>query len=193
MDFLRGNKQMKVIHHLSSIAWLSLSDFLLQHKGSEQFAEIQYIMNSLSSKIGKDEFVIENEQKKKRKMIGSTPFTSLHVTHWSNLKKFEPEKRNNTDVIVSVMICFGPTNTSSDNPRFYSPNKGSISLKHNYVYIHFQNIDGPFIIQGNPKNFWMFTFQVEQSVINKIKQASNENWFQDITVKLIRKCNTMNI
>ena len=193
MDFLRGNKQMKVIHHLSSIAWLSLSDFLLQHKGSEQFAEIQYIMNSLSSKIGRDEFVIENEQKKKRKMIGSTPFTSLHVTHWSNLKKFEPEKRNNTDVIVSVMICFGPTNTSSDNPRFYSPNKGSISLKHNYVYIHFQNIDGPFIIQGNPKNFWMFTFQVEQSVINKIKQASNENWFQDITVKSIQKCNTMNI
>ena len=68
-------------------------------------------------------------------MIGSTPFTSLHVTHWSNHKKFEPEKRNNTDIIVSVIICFGPKNTSLENPRFYLPNKGSILLKHKFSYI----------------------------------------------------------
>ena len=193
MQFLRGNKSMKVIHHLSSIAWLSLSEFCLQQKDSDYFSEIDYIMQALSSKISRKQFVIDNQQKRQRKMIGSTPFTSLHVTHWSNLKKFEPEKRNNVDVIVSVMICFGPNNTSLENPRFYSPIKGSISLKHNHVYIHFHNIDGHFVIQGNPKNFWMFTFQVEQSVIDGISRGNNETWFQDISIRSIRKCNFMNI
>ena len=92
MQFLRGNKSMKVIHHLSSIAWLSLSEFCLQQKDSDYFSEIDYIMKAVSSKISRKQFVIDNQQKKQRKMIGSTPFTSLHVTHWSNLKKFEPEK-----------------------------------------------------------------------------------------------------
>ena len=121
-------------------------------------------------------------------MIGNTPFTSLHISHWKNYKKCDDEKRDNMDVYVSVMLCFGPRNSSPENPRFYIPKKGSVPFKHNQVFIHFPQRDGPLHIKGNPKLFWLFTFQIERSVIQSILKLNENTWFQDITIRSIKKC-----
>ena len=84
-------------------------------------------------------------------MTGNTPFTSLHISHWKNYKKCDDEKRDNMDIFVSVMLCFGPRYTFPENPRFCILKKGSVRFKHNRVFIHFPQRDRPLHIKGNPK------------------------------------------
>ena len=91
------------------------------------------------------------------------------------------------------MLCFCPRNTSPDNPRFFIPKIGSVPFKHNRVFIRFPQRDWPLHIKGNPKLFWLFTFQVEPSLINLILKINGNNWFQDITITSIQKSRTMNI
>ena len=142
MNFLRGNRSSKIIHHLSSIAWFSLSEFCLQHQKLGHIHLVEYILTNLGSRIDGDKFIIEEKQKKNREMIGNTPFTSLHISYWKNRKKCEPEKRNNMDVLVNVMLCFGPKDVSPENPRFWLPQKGSVPFKHDQVFIHSPQRDG---------------------------------------------------
>ena len=61
-----------------------------------------------------------------------------------------------------------------------------------FLYIFNKEIDR-FILKGNPKLFWLFTFQVERSVISSILKLNEENWFQDITIMSIQKSRAMNI
>ena len=64
MNFLSGNKSSKVIHQLSSIAWLSLSELCLQHEDSGYLSEIEFVIKKLTVRIYLNQFVIAHEQKK---------------------------------------------------------------------------------------------------------------------------------
>ena len=193
MAFLRGNKNSKIIHHLSSIAWLSLSQFCVQHEKYGHLDIVEFVLTTLGTKLKGDDFIIEKDQKRNRRLIGSTPFTSLHITHWKNRKKFEALKRDNRDVLISVMLCFGPNEAYPENPRFSLPKKGGVPFRHNRVYIHFPQRDGELHILGNPKLFWLFTFQIDNSVRNYISNAKDDDWFQNVTVRTGRKFKATNI
>ena len=67
MNFPRGNMSSKFIHCLSSIAWLSLSEFCLQDEKSDHFAIFELSVSMLGEKIHANKFFIQNQQKKKRK------------------------------------------------------------------------------------------------------------------------------
>ena len=92
-------------------------------------------------------------------MIGNTPFTSLYISYWKSCKKCEPEKRNNMDVLVNVMLCFGPKDTSTENPRFCLPQKGSVPFKHDRVLYIFHKGMVYFIFKVIPKTFGCLRFK----------------------------------
>ena len=66
MNFLRGNRRSKIIHHLSSIAWFSLSEFCLQHQKLGYINTVEYILTNLGNRIAGDKFIIEEKQKKQK-------------------------------------------------------------------------------------------------------------------------------
>jgi len=133
-----------------------------------------------------------NSDEKNRKMVGNTPFTSLHITHCRTTKKYTPERAKKLDdIIVRVILCFGPNENTEDIPAFSIPQKKKIRFKHNHVFIHFPK-DGPIRIVGNPQRFWLLSFQIENSVINSLLQKSDTTWFDDITTQPSTSSNHVN-
>ena len=88
MNYLCGNKRSKIIHHFSSIAWFSLCKFCQQNENSEY----------------KHDILINQDGGKNRKMVGNTPFTSLHITHCRTTKDYEPERAKNGMILQFVLL-----------------------------------------------------------------------------------------
>ena len=102
---------------------------------------------------------------KNRKMVGNTPFTSLHITHCRTTKDYESERAKKwDDITVCVTLCFGLSENTAHIPAFFIPWKKNVNFKNNRVFIYFPK-DGPIKIVGNPQKFWLLSFQIEKSVI----------------------------
>ena len=60
MNFLQGKKSTKITHHLSSITWLSLCEFCLQHEKSDHFALLELILSKLCERIHPNKSLIQD-------------------------------------------------------------------------------------------------------------------------------------
>jgi len=116
LDYLKGkSKKISALVHLSSIAWHYLKSYCNTYpKCSNAKLIIEFIKKKCN-------FVTENElevdfqfKKKSHKMIGNTPFTSLHICYWLDNENFLTVTRVNKDALVCVMICFGPKESKSN-------------------------------------------------------------------------------
>ena len=64
MNFLRGNKRSKIIHHFSSIAWFSLCKFCQQAENSEYMKIIRNAIACVMNLVGKQDILINQDEKK---------------------------------------------------------------------------------------------------------------------------------
>ena len=80
--------------------------------------------------VGKYDILINQDGKKNRKMVGNTPFTSLHITHCHTTKDYEPERAKKwDDITVCVTLCFGPNENTDHIPAFSIPWKKMLTSK----------------------------------------------------------------
>ena len=98
------HKPSKIIHHFSSIAWYSLCKFCQKNENSEYMRIIQNAVACVLKVVGKHDILINQDGKKNRKMVGNTPFTSLHITHCRTTKDYEPERAKKRMILQFVLL-----------------------------------------------------------------------------------------
>ena len=80
MNYLRGNKRSKIIHHFSSFAWFSLCKFCQQNENSEYMRIIQNAVACVLKVVGKHDILINQDEKKSKNGRQYTIYFSTHYT-----------------------------------------------------------------------------------------------------------------
>ena len=106
--------------------------------------------NVLKNHIESTDLIIKKDPSSKRKLIGNTPFTALHIQRQGNLKNDVFERRMSKEILLQVILCFSPNTDLSEIAEFVIPKNKRSRFKHNHVYIHFPK-DGLMKIAGYPK------------------------------------------
>ena len=189
LKYLKGKSQTtSALTQLSSIAWHYLKSYCEIFNCSNAKC-VNNILKDRYEFLTVDELKVDfMPGKKNHKMIGNTPFTSLHICYWFDIDESLSVTRVNKDALVCVMICFGPKGNESKTvlkfKSYKSSKESETKLQGETIYVYWPQ-KYSMTVSGIPTNYLLLSFYIEESVVKKIqklhKQLSKQgtgNWYE---------------
>ena len=201
LEYLKGiAEDSQVLIHASSIAWDFLESFF--HEGQDhfvwfedikQFTEDEY--NFLDSENLKIEYSPQKNSHT-HKLIGDTPFTSCQVLYWKKFDNTVEFVRYYEDVLICVLMCFGPTESIDSKITFQLEIENNwsdpIKLVSNTIFV-FSSKKSKFKIQGNLSFHLILLFCIDESTVERIQNTFQKSkkpvtdWYSLFAFQLNKK------
>ena len=199
LEYLKGIAQdSQVLIQSSSIAWDFLESFFQESQDHfewfediKQFTEDEY--NFLDSENLEIDYASKN---KKHKLIGDTPFTSCQVLYWKKFDNTVEFVRYYEDVLICVLMCFGPKESTDSKITFQFEIENNwsdpIKLVSNTIFV-FSSKKSKFKIQGNLSFHLILLFCIDESTVKRIQNTFQKSekpvtdWYSLFAFQLNKK------